>query len=248
MAAKELLFNTDARAKLKRGVDQLAEAVKVTLGPKGRNVVIDKKFGSPTVTKDGVTVAKEIELADPIENMGAQMVKEVATKTSDLAGDGTTTATVLAQAIFREGLKNVTAGANPMELKRGIDKAVEAVVEELKTHLGPDGRQEGDRPGRHHLRQQRQGDRQPDRRGDGEGRQGRRHHRRRGQGPRDHAGDRRRHAVRPRLPLALLRHRSGEDGGGARGRLHPHPRQEDLGDEGPAPGPGEGGPERPARS
>ncbi len=132
MAAKELLFNTDARAKLKRGVDHLAEAVKVTLGPKGRNVVIDKKFGSPTVTKDGVTVAKEIELSDAIENMGAQMVKEVATKTSDLAGDGTTTATVLAQAIFREGLKNVTAGANPMELKRGIDRAVEAIVEELR--------------------------------------------------------------------------------------------------------------------
>jgi chaperonin GroEL len=132
MAAKELLFNSDARAKLKRGVDALAEAVKVTLGPKGRNVVIDKKFGSPTVTKDGVTVAKEIELSDPVENMGAQMVKEVATKTSDLAGDGTTTATVLAQAIFREGLKNVTAGANPMELKRGIDKAVESVVDELK--------------------------------------------------------------------------------------------------------------------
>jgi chaperonin GroEL len=132
MAAKELHFNTDARAALKRGVDQLAEAVKVTLGPKGRNVVIDKKFGAPTVTKDGVTVAKEIELADPVENMGAQMVKEVATKTSDLAGDGTTTATVLAQAIFREGLKNVTAGANPMALKRGIDKAVSAVVDELK--------------------------------------------------------------------------------------------------------------------
>jgi chaperonin GroEL len=132
MAAKELLFNAEARSRLKRGVDALAEAVKVTLGPKGRNVVIDKKFGSPTVTKDGVTVAKEVELADPIENMGAQMVKEVATKTSDLAGDGTTTATVLAQAIFREGLKNVTAGANPMELKRGIDRAVEAVVEELK--------------------------------------------------------------------------------------------------------------------
>ena len=132
MAAKELLFNTDARAKLKRGIDALAEAVKVTLGPKGRNVVLDKKFGSPTITKDGVTVAKEIELPDAIENMGAQMVKEVATKTSDLAGDGTTTATVLAQAIFREGLKNVTAGANPMELKRGIDKAVEAVVADLK--------------------------------------------------------------------------------------------------------------------
>jgi chaperonin GroEL len=132
MAAKELHFNVEARAALKRGVDQLAEAVKVTLGPKGRNVVIDKKFGAPTVTKDGVTVAKEIELQDPLENMGAQMVKEVATKTSDNAGDGTTTATVLAQAIFREGLKNVTAGANPMALKRGIDKAVAAVVEELK--------------------------------------------------------------------------------------------------------------------
>jgi chaperonin GroEL len=132
MAAKELHFNTDARAALKRGVDQLAEAVKVTLGPKGRNVVIDKKFGAPTVTKDGVTVAKEIELSDALENMGAQMVKEVATKTSDLAGDGTTTATVLAQAIFREGLKNVTAGVNPMALKRGIDAAVSAVVDELK--------------------------------------------------------------------------------------------------------------------
>ncbi|HET7250419.1 MAG TPA: chaperonin GroEL [Gemmatimonadales bacterium] len=132
MAAKYLEFNTEARSRLKRGVDQLAEAVKVTLGPKGRNVVIDKKFGNPTVTKDGVTVAKEVELEDEIENMGAQMVKEVATKTSDLAGDGTTTATVLAQAIFREGLKSVTAGANPMSLKRGIDKAVEGVVEELK--------------------------------------------------------------------------------------------------------------------
>ena len=132
MAVKYLEFNTEARSRLKRGVDQLAEAVKVTLGPKGRNVVIDKKFGAPTVTKDGVTVAKEIELEDEIENMGAQMVKEVATKTSDLAGDGTTTATVLAQAIFREGLKSVTAGANPMSLKRGINKAVELVVEELK--------------------------------------------------------------------------------------------------------------------
>src|SRR5437660_705057 len=139
MPAKQLEFNVEARARLKRGVDQLAEAVKVTLGPKGRNVVIDKKFGNPTVTKDGVTVAKEIELEDPIENMGAQMVKEVATKTSDLAGDGTTTATVLAQAIFREGLKNVTAGANPMALKRGIDRAVSTVVEELKKISVPTG-------------------------------------------------------------------------------------------------------------
>ncbi|MGB9664315.1 MAG: chaperonin GroEL [Ignavibacteria bacterium] len=132
MSAKLIEFNLEARTKLKRGVDQLADAVKVTLGPKGRNVVIDKKFGAPTVTKDGVTVAKEIELEDPIENMGAQMVREVASKTSDVAGDGTTTATVLAQAIFAEGLKNVTAGANPMDLKRGIDLAVEAVVQNLK--------------------------------------------------------------------------------------------------------------------
>src|SRR5213079_615584 len=131
MPAKQLEFSVEARARLKRGVDQLAEAVKITLGPKGRNVVIDKKFGNPTVTKDGVTVAKEIELEDPIENMGAQMLKEVASKTADIAGDGTTTATVLAQSIISEGLKNVTAGANPMDLKRGIEKAVVKVVEHL---------------------------------------------------------------------------------------------------------------------
>ena len=130
--AKELHFDVDARSALKRGVDQLADAVRVTLGPKGRNVLIDKKFGSPTVTKDGVTVAKEVELIDPLENMGAQMVKEVATKTSDVAGDGTTTATVLAQAIYREGLKSVTAGINPMAIKRGIDKAVAEIVVELE--------------------------------------------------------------------------------------------------------------------
>ena len=129
--AKDIFFNVDARDKLKRGVDALANAVKVTLGPKGRNVIIDKKFGSPSVTKDGVTVAKEIELQDPVENMGAQMLKEVASKTADAAGDGTTTATVLAQAIVTAGLKNVAAGANPMDLKRGIDKAVKAVVENL---------------------------------------------------------------------------------------------------------------------
>ncbi|AFH49884.1 Chaperonin GroEL [Ignavibacterium album JCM 16511] len=131
--AKLIVYNTEARAGLKAGVDKLADAVKVTLGPKGRNVIIEKKFGAPTVTKDGVTVAKEIELEDPVENMGAQMVREVASKTSDVAGDGTTTATVLAQAIFREGLKNVTAGANPMDLKRGIDFAVTKVVEYLKS-------------------------------------------------------------------------------------------------------------------
>ena len=130
--AKQITFNSDARAALKRGVDALANAVKVTLGPKGRNVIIEKKFGAPTITKDGVSVAKEIELEDKIENVGAQMVREVASKTSDVAGDGTTTATVLAQAIMTAGLKNVTAGANPMDLKRGIDKAVEAVVAQLK--------------------------------------------------------------------------------------------------------------------
>ena len=141
--AKELHFDVDARAKLRKGIDQLTDAVRVTLGPKGRNVVIDKKFGSPTITKDGVTVAKEIELSDPVENMGAQMVKEVATKTSDVAGDGTTTATILAQAIFREGLKSVTAGVNPMAIKRGIDKAVVAVVEELaKTSQETSGKKE----------------------------------------------------------------------------------------------------------
>jgi chaperonin GroEL len=131
MAAKQLLFDEDARKALLRGVEKLSRAVKVTLGPKGRNVVLDKKFGSPTITKDGVTVAKEIELEDPYENMGAQMVREVASKTSDIAGDGTTTATVLAESIYREGLRNVTAGANPMALQRGITKAVAAVVEHL---------------------------------------------------------------------------------------------------------------------
>ena len=132
MTAKDILYDTEARARLKVGVDKLANAVKVTLGPAGRNVLIDKKFGAPTSTKDGVTVAKEIELADPVENMGAQMVREVASKTSDVAGDGTTTATVLAQAIYREGLKNVTAGARPIDLKRGIDRAVKEVVQELR--------------------------------------------------------------------------------------------------------------------
>ncbi|MGE5499601.1 MAG: chaperonin GroEL [Syntrophothermus sp.] len=133
MASKLIVFDSEARSGLKKGVDKLANAVKATLGPKGRNVILDKKFGAPTVTKDGVSVAKEIELEDPIENMGAQMVREVASKTSDVAGDGTTTATVLAQAIYREGLKNVTAGANPMDLKRGIDLAVTKVVDYLKT-------------------------------------------------------------------------------------------------------------------
>src|ERR1700688_2113829 len=131
MAAKTISYGEEARQRILHGVNKLADAVKVTLGPKGRNVVIEKKFGSPTITKDGVTVAKEIELQDSLENMGAQMVREVASKTSDVAGDGTTTATVLAQAIYREGIKNVTAGANPMALKRGIELAVKAAVDSI---------------------------------------------------------------------------------------------------------------------
>src|ERR671922_2743436 len=132
MAAKQLLFREDARKALKRGVDQLAEAVKPTLGPKGRNVALDKKYGAPSVTHDGVTVAKDIELADPFENMGAQLLKEAASKTNDVAGDGTTTSVVLAQAIVHEGLRNIAAGANPMLLKRGLEKGVTAVVDEIK--------------------------------------------------------------------------------------------------------------------
>jgi len=135
--AKELFFDSEAREKMKRGVDTLANAVKVTLGPKGRNVIIDKKFGSPQITKDGVTVAKEIELEDAVENMGAQLVKEVASKTADQAGDGTTTATVLAQSIYTIGSKNVAAGANPMDLKKGIEKAVDAIVKDLKKQSRP---------------------------------------------------------------------------------------------------------------
>ena len=214
MAPKELHFNVDARAALKRGVDQLAEAVKVTLGPKGRNVVIDKKFGAPTVTKDGVTVAKEIELSDPIENMGAQMVKEVATKTSDLAGDGTTTATVLAQAIFREGLKNVTAGSNPMALKRGIEKAVASIVEELKRISVPTtGKKEIAQVGTISANNDPEIGNLIAEAMEKVGKDG--------HGPRDDAGDGGRYAVRPWLPLAVLRHGSGKDGGGPRERHDP---------------------------
>src|SRR6184192_2387473 len=137
MAAKDVKFSVDARDRMLRGVDILANAVRVTLGPKGRNVVLDKSFGAPRITKDGVTVAKEIELEDKLENIGAQMVREVASKTNDVAGDGTTTATVLAQSIVREGLKTVAAGANPMQIKRGIDLAVEAVVGEIKKLATP---------------------------------------------------------------------------------------------------------------
>ena len=163
--AKQIVYSEDARGAVLRGVNKLADAVKVTLGPKGRNVVLEKSFGSPTITKDGVTVAKEIELKDGLENMGAQMVREVASKTSDVAGDGTTTATVLAQAILREGAKNVTAGANPMELKRGIDVAVGAAG---RRHPLPRQGREGqrrDRQRRHDLGEQRRRDRPDHRRG-----------------------------------------------------------------------------------
>ncbi len=178
MSSKIINYDAEARNGLKAGVDKLANAVKVTLGPKGRNVIIDKKFGPPTVTKDGVTVAKEIELEDAIENMGAQMVREVASKTSDVAGDGTTTATVLAQAIVREGLKNVVAGANPMDLKRGIDLAVKHVIvglQEMSQEIGDNKAKIA--KCRRHLGQQRHGHRYAHQRRDGESRQGRRHHR-----------------------------------------------------------------------
>ena len=204
--AKQIVHGEESRQAILRGVNILADAVKVTLGPKGRNVVIEKKFGSPTITKDGVTVAKEIELKDALENMGAQMVREVASKTSDVAGDGTTTATVLAQAIYREGVKTVAAGANPMALKRGIEKAVAVICGKHRQKTGERGKGELDKLskpvtgdmiaqvgtisanndetiGKHHCR------------GDEEGRQGRRHHRRRVQDARDPARSRRRHAV-----------------------------------------------------
>ena len=221
--AKQIIFDTEARAALKRGVDALADAVKVTLGPKGRNVIIEKSYGAPTVTKDGVTVAKEVQLEDRAENVGAQMVREVASKTSDVAGDGTTTATVLAQAIVRAGLKNVTAGANPMDLKRGVERAVAAVVDSLRSLSREiEGKGEiaqvasisansdmeiGDLIARS-LR---------------EGRQGRRDHRGRGQGDRDVSGGGRGHAVRPGLLVSLLRDRCGQHGSGARRCDSAHP-------------------------
>ena len=175
MASKLLKFGEDARRGLEAGVDKLADAVAITLGPKGQNVVLDKKWGAPTITNDGVTIAKEIELEDPWENMGAQLVKEVATKTNDVAGDGTTTATVLARAMVKGGMKNVAAGANPMALKRGIEKAVEAAVEAIKNEAKDDRVEGRDRAGRVDLGR-RHRDRRHDRRGARQGRQGRRHH------------------------------------------------------------------------
>ena len=226
MAAKEVRFGGDARQRMLRGVDILADAVKVTLGPKGRNVVLDKSFGAPRITKDGVTVAKEIELPDKFENMGAQMVREVASKTNDIAGDGTTTATVLAQAIVREGAKAVAAGMNPMDLKRGIDKAVSCRRGRAEEAVQEDHHTGRDRTGRHDLRERRDRDRQDDLRGDAEGRQRGRDHGRGGQGHPDRARRGRGYAVRPRLCLALLHHQRREDGRRSGSALHPDPREE----------------------
>ncbi len=240
--AKMIAFDQEAREAMRRGVSKLAQAVKVTLGPKGRNVILQKSFGSPTVTKDGVTVAKEIELEDVYENMGARMVREVASKTSDVAGDGTTTATVLAEAIFNEGLRAVVAGRQPDAMKRGIEKAVEDIIEKLKSmsisvknkkeeiaQVGTVAANNDPEIGQHH------------RRGHGQGRQGRRHHRRGRQEPGHRGRVGRGHAVRSRLPVAVLRHRSAEDGVRARRPLHPHLREEDLQHQGPGAGAGEGG-------
>ena len=220
--AKDIKFNIEARDLMKQGVDSLANAVKVTLGPKGRNVIIEKKFGAPHITKDGVTVAKEIELADPFQNAGAQLVKSVASKTGDDAGDGTTTATVLAQAIVREGLKNVAAGANPMDLKRGIDKAVTAVVAEIKNMaevVGDDYQKieqvatvsaNNDPEIGQLLADAMQKVSKEC------------YYQRGGQEPRHHHRCGRGHAVRPWLSLSLLRYQHREDGVRDGEPLHPH--------------------------
>ena len=238
--AKIIAFDEEARRGLERGMNVLADAVRVTLGPKGRNVVLEKKWGAPTITNDGVSIAKEIELEEPYEKIGAELVKEVAKKTDDVAGDGTTTATVLAQALVKEGLRNVAAGANPMALKRGIEQAVAAVSEQLSEH-GQGCRDQGaDRVDGVDLRWWRQRGRPDDRRGDGQGRQGRRHHRRGEQHLRPRARAHRGHALRQGLHLALLRHRPRAHGSGPRGRLHPHRQLEDLRGQGPAADPREG--------
>ena len=216
--AKQLMFDDAARAKMLAGVDKLADAVAITLGPRGRNVIINKSFGGPTVTKDGVTVSKEIELEDPFENMGAKLVHEVADKTSTLAGDGTTTATVLARAILREGTRNIVAGSNPMAVRRGIDKAVAAATEHLdKMSKKVSSKQEIAHVGAISANND-QRDRRPAGRRDGKGRQRRRHHGRRRQDDRNHARTRRRHAVRQGLPVALLHQPTGDDGMRARRR------------------------------
>ena len=236
---KILEFDENARRSLERGVDALANAVKVTLGPKGRYVVLDKKWGAPTITNDGVTVAREIELDDPFENLGAQLTKEVATKTNDVAGDGTTTATVLAQAMVHEGLRAVAAGANPMSLKRGMDQAVEAVGDALR-EAARDVDDKEDMAAVATISSRDERDRRAARRGVRQGRQGRRHHRRGVQHHGHRARVHRGHAVRQGLHLAVLRHRRGAHGGRPRRPLHPPPPGQDLRDRRPAAAAGEG--------
>ena len=239
--AKQIVYGDASRQGILRGVNSLANAVKVTLGPRGRNVILGKSFGSPTITKDGVTVAKEIELKDALENMGAQMVKEVASKTSDVAGDGTTTATVLAQAIYREGAKNVTAGANPMAIKRGIDKAVEAIDRGAQAQMskpvsGPMIAQVGTISANHDETIGRIIAEAMEKVGkDGviTVEEAKTHG--------DLARRRRRDAVRSRLSVAVLRDRSRAHGSGAREPVDPDPREEDQLDEGSAAGAGAGG-------
>ena len=216
MAAKRIAFDQEAREAIRRGVSKLARAVKVTLGPSGRNVVLEKSFGSPTVTKDGVTVAKEIELEDSYENMGAQMVKEVASKTSTVAGDGTTTATVYAEAIFTEGLRNVGSGANPTQIQKGINLAVDAIVEELKRMSKKiENSKEVAQVGTSSANQDSQIGKMIADAMDKVGK-GRRHHRRGRQIPRHDRRARRRHAVRQGVSLSAFRHRHRDDGGCAR--------------------------------
>ena len=224
--AKQLRFDEDARQKLLRGVEKMSMAVKVTLGPKGRNVVLDKKFGAPTVTKDGVTIAKEIELEDPLENMGAQLVKEVATKTNDVAGDGTTTATVLAYSMSRKASSRWPRGSTPWRIKRGIYKAVAIAVEDSRRAEGHQGQGRdlsgGPSPPTTTRRSATSSPtrwRRSARTASSPSKSPRAWNQPRGRG---------RHAVRPRLPLGVLRHQPRHAGGGAREPLHPHPRQEDL--------------------
>ena len=230
--AKQLIFDETARRSLKRGIDRLADAVRVTIGPKGRNVVLDKKFGAPTITNDGVTIARDIELDDPFENMGAQLLKEVATKTDDVAGDGTTTAVVLGQAMVAEGLRVVTAGRQPdgREARHREGRRHDRRADQVDRPPGRDPR--ADRGGRGDLRGRSRG-RRDHRRGDGQGRQGRRHHRRGGPVARPREGIHRGHAVRPGLHLGVLRDQPGPDGGRPREPGHPHHRQEDQRRAGP---------------
>ena len=236
---KILKFDEAARRGLEAGVNKLADTVKVTLGPKGRNVVIEKKFGAPTITNDGVSIAREVELDDPFENMGAQLVKEVATKTNDVAGDGTTTATVLAQSLIAEGLRNVAAGASPTGLKRGIEKARQGRGRQHRQAVQGGRRQDRDRPGGVHLGRRHRHRRRAGRR-HRQGRQGRHRHRRGVQHLRHRARAHRGHAVRQGLPLAVLRDRPRAPGGRPRRALHPLLQLQDLGRARPRAGAREG--------